>query len=109
MKLNNLPSVSPEWIYQYIYADKSRGGSLHKHLRCQKKRLKRRGATERCGQIIGPTCITERSEIVETRARIGDWEADTVIGRQGGVVLVTLAERKSQFSLIIKAKKQRQP
>lgn len=96
-------SVSPEWIYCHIYADKSQGGTLHTHLRCQKKRRKRRGTTERRGQIIGRVCITERPEIVETRARIGDWEADTVIGRQGGAVLVTLAERKSRFSLIIKA------
>jgi IS30 family transposase len=29
-----LPSVSPEWIYQYIYTDKKVGGNLHKHLRC---------------------------------------------------------------------------
>ena len=32
-----------------------------------------------------------------------DWEADTAIGKQGGAVPVTLAERKSQFSMIIKA------
>ena len=89
LKANDLPSVSPEWIYQHIYADKRQGGRLHTHLRCQKKRRKRRGSTERRGQIIGRVCITERPEIVETRARIGDWEADTVIGRQGGTVLVT--------------------
>ena len=26
------PSVSPEWIYQHIYADKRNGGNLHTHL-----------------------------------------------------------------------------
>ena len=104
LKVNGLPSVSPEWIYQHIYENKRQGGALHIHLRCQKKRRKRRGSTERRGQIIGRVCITERPEIVETRARIGDWEADTIIGRQGGAVLITLAERKSRFSLIIKAK-----
>ena len=89
LKANDLPSVSPEWIYQHIYADKRQGGTLHTHLRCQKKRRKRRGSTECRGQIIGRVSITERPEIVETRTRIGDWEADTVIGRQGGAVLVT--------------------
>ena len=103
LKANGHSSVSPEWIYQYIYFDKSQGGTLHTHLRCQKIRRKRRGTTERRGQIIGRICITERPEIVETRTRIGDWEADTVIGKQGGAVLVTLAERKSRFSLIVKA------
>ena len=103
LKVNGEPSVSPEWIYQHIYADKRQGGTLHTHLRCQKKRRKRRGSTERRGQIIGRVCITERPEVVESRSRIGDWEADTVIGKQGGAVLVTLAERKSRFSMIVKA------
>ena len=29
-------SISHEWIYQHIYRDKRDGGSLWKHLRCQK-------------------------------------------------------------------------
>jgi IS30 family transposase len=103
LKVNGEPSVSPEWIYQHIRAKKEQGGSLHTHLRCQKKRRTRRGTTERRGQIIGRVCITERPQVVESRGRIGDWEADTVIGKQGGAVLVTLAERKSRFSMIVKA------
>ena len=42
----------------------------------------------------------ERPEVVEARSRIGDWEADTVIGKLGGAVLVTLVERRSRLSLI---------
>ena len=34
------------------------------------------------------------------RERIGDWEADTVLGQQGTGVLVTLAERKSKLYLV---------
>ena len=55
------------------------------------------------GKSLGGSALRNAHNIVETRSRIGDWEADTVIGRQGGAVLVTLAERKSRFSLIIKA------
>ena len=44
--------------------------------------------------------IDERPEVVETRSRIGDWEADTVIGKLGGAVLVTLVELRSRLSLI---------
>ena len=44
--------------------------------------------------------IDERPEVVEARSRIGDWEADTVIGKLGGAVLVTLVERRSRLSLI---------
>jgi len=35
LKRENQPSVSHEWIYLYIYADKRRGGTLHRHLRSQ--------------------------------------------------------------------------
>lgn len=39
--------------------------------------------------------------MVEQRSRIGDWEADTVIGKPGGAVLVTLAERKTCQSILV--------
>jgi IS30 family transposase len=95
--------VSPEWIYQYILQDKQAGGDLYKYLRCQKQRKKRYGAKERRGQIKGRISIDERPDVVDQRSRIGDWEADTVIGKQGGAVLVTLVERKTRLSVIGKA------
>ena len=45
-----LGSISPEWIYQYVYTDKRNGGDLHRHLRCQKARKKRYGSYDRRGQ-----------------------------------------------------------
>ncbi len=95
--------ISPEWIYQYILQDKQSGGDLYSHLRCQKQRKKRYGAPDRRGQIKGRVSIDERPDVVNQRTRIGDWEADTVIGKQGGTVLVTLVERKTRWSMIGKA------
>lgn len=95
--------VSHEWIYQYILQDKHSGGDLHSHLRCQKQRKKRYGSPDRRGQIKGRISIDERPDVVNQRSRIGDWEADTVIGKQGGAVLVTLVERKTRWSMIGKA------
>lgn len=95
--------VSPEWIYQYILRDKQAGGDLHRYLRCQRQRKKRYGSPNRRGRIIGRKSIEERPEIVNQRSRIGDWEADTVIGKRGGPVLVTLVERKTRLSVISKA------
>ena len=97
------PSVSPEWIYQRIYADKRNGGDLHTHLRCQKQRRKRYGSIERRGQIKNRVSIEKRPAVVDLRSRVGDWEADTVIGKQGHSVLVTLVERKTRFTVAIKA------
>lgn len=95
--------VSPEWIYQYVLQDKKSGGDLHSHLRCQKQRKKRYGSPDQRGQIKGRISIDERPDVVSQRSRIGDWEADTVIGKQGGSVLVTLVERKTRWSAIGKA------
>ena len=92
--------ISHEWIYQYVYDDKRGGGDLHQHLRCQKKRRKRYGSNDRRGQIKGRVSIGERPSVVETRSRVGDWEVDTVIGRPGGSVLVTVVERKTRFSVM---------
>lgn len=94
--------VSHEWIYQYIYADKRAGGDLHSHLRCQKKRRKRYGAAERRGQITQRVSIEQRPKIVAARTRLGDWEADTVLGTKSSYALVTLVERKSRFTLLKK-------
>jgi len=92
--------VSHEYIYQYIYADKRQGGDLHKHLRCQKKRRKRYGSYDRRGRIANQVSIDERPEIVGERSRVGDWEGDTVIGKNHKGALVTLVERKSLYAII---------
>jgi IS30 family transposase len=44
--------------------------------------------------------IEQRPAIVEQRKRLGDWEADTVIGKKSRYALVTLVERMSRFTLI---------
>tara|TARA_B100000953_G_scaffold294506_1_gene284376 strand:+ start:196 stop:1161 length:966 start_codon:yes stop_codon:yes gene_type:complete len=95
-----LPTVSPEWIYQYILHDKAKGGNLYTHLRCQKQRKKRYGSADKRGQLKNRVSIDERPAVVDRRNRIGDWEIDTVIGRQGGAVLVTAAERKTRLSVV---------
>ncbi len=94
--------VSHERIYQYVKDDKISGGNLYRHLRCQKKRRKRYGTPSRRGHIKNRVCIDQRPDVVDKRLRIGDWEADTLLGtRKGGKVLATLAERKSRYCLIV--------
>lgn len=92
--------ISHESIYLHIYADKRRGGDLWRHLRCQKPRRKRYASgQERRGTIKNRVGIDERPAIVEQKSRIGDWEGDTVIGKNHRGALVTLAERKSRYIL----------
>lgn len=92
--------ISHESIYLHIYEDKRRGGDLWWHLRCQKPRRKRYASgQEGRGTIKNRVGIDERPVIVEQKSRIGDWEGDTVIGKNHRGALVTLAERKSRYIL----------
>ena len=104
-KKQNLASLSHERIYQYIYADKAAGGDLYTHLRCRKKRRKRYGSHDRRGQILNRKSIEERPAIVETKSRLGDWEADTIIGKAHHQALVSLTERHSKFILLAKVER----
>ncbi len=54
------------------------------------------------GQIRGRVSIDERPAIVNAKQRIGDWEIDTIIGKNHKGVLLTAVERKSKFTLIKK-------
>ena len=93
-------SISHEWIYQYIYADKHSGGDLYRFLRCQKVRRKRYGVYSRRGTIPNQVSIDDRPAIVDSKRRFGDWEGDTVIGKGHRGALVTLVERKSLYTVI---------
>jgi IS30 family transposase len=90
-----IPVMSHETIYLYIWDDKTNGGMLWRHLRgACKQRRKRYGRNDSRGRLAGKRMIQERPAIVERRARIGDWEIDTVHGR-GKPCVVTAVERKS--------------
>jgi IS30 family transposase len=73
---------------------------LHLALRHHKQRHKRRGVRERRGTISNQVSIEKRAAIVERRSRIGDWEADLVIGARHSQALVTINERKRRYALL---------
>jgi len=98
-------AISHETVYRRVYADKQSGGLLWKNLRCQKQRRKRYGKTERRGIIPNRLSIEDRPAIVEERSRIGDWEADTLIGRNHKQAIVSIVERKTGFTLIQKVER----
>jgi len=102
---NHNINISHERIYQHILNDRINGGSLFKHLRqSHKKRKKRYGSYSRRGQIKDRISIDERPSIVDSKKRIGDWEIDTIIGKNHKGTLLSIVERKSKFTLIAKLK-----
>jgi transposase, IS30 family len=92
--------ISHETIYQFVWNDKKYGGELYKFLRHSgKKYNKRKGKNAGRGLIPDRVDISERDPIVETKSRIGDWEADTVIGANQKGAIVTLVDRCSKLTL----------
>lgn len=104
--LEGQESLSHETIYQRILEDKNSGGTLYTHLRCKKKRKKRYGSARSTrGAIPNRIDIDQRPAIVDSRKRIGDWEGDTIIGSHtGGVVIASMVDRKSRFTVLAKSK-----
>lgn len=94
--------VCPATIYALIRRDKLNGGKLYKHLRYKKRYKQRTGSHELRGHIRNRVSIEQRPAVVEQKNRIGDWEADTVIGSSHQGVIVTLTERYSRLTLIAK-------
>lgn len=87
-----------------MHRDKRQGGKLYKHLRHNGRRYRKGNRAKR---VITPNRIgiEERPEIVDTKQRFGDWEVDTVLGKQGTGAIVSLVERKSKMHLIRKVSK----
>jgi IS30 family transposase len=93
--------ISHETIYKYIWSDKKTGGTLYKHLRrSNRKHRKRYGTNQLRGRIVGQVSIDLRPAIVDAKTRIGDWEIDTVTGKNSKGYLLTAVERKSKFTLV---------
>ena len=101
--MNNIPMVSHQRIYQFIYQDKVNGGELYKNLRTGKKRHRRKyGSTKPDYMIKSRTSIDLRPTVVNNKERFGDWEIDTIVGKNNKGAILTVVERKSAFVLMVK-------
>lgn len=102
LKLEGLPTVSHETIYLRIYDDKRKGGELYRHLRRRHGYRKRNGKYYKRGGWDTRRFINERPAVVDERSRMGDWEADTIIGSEKKGGILSLVERRSRFCLLKK-------
>jgi transposase, IS30 family len=95
-KKNQLKCVSIERIYQHIWSDKKNKGTLFKHLRTQGKRYRKRGKTnDSRGILTDRIPIENRPKIVDEKQRFGDFELDTIIGKNHQGAIVTLNDRST--------------
>lgn len=92
-----LGNISASSIYRYI---NERAPHLKKYLRSQKGKYRRKRGTklrETEREKAKKRRIDERPNIVERRGRIGDFEGDTMQGRDRRVRMVTFVDRRSGY------------
>ena len=90
----NLPCVSHERIYQFIWLDKKQGGTQYLHLRNQGRKYQKRGDKQAGrGCIPNRTDIDQRPAVVDQKKRIGDLEIDLIIGKDHKGALLTINDR----------------
>jgi transposase, IS30 family len=100
---NERPDIkyaSEKAIYKFVRSPYGR--NLERKLRNYKKKSGRPGNNKASG-LEGRIFIDQRPEIIENKARFGDWEGDLIVsGKDGKGVLLVLHERKSRLPLIEK-------
>ncbi len=90
--------ISHETIYKWIYEFRR---DLQKYLRCQKGQWRRKRGTkkrEKSRRMKQFKCIDTRPKIIEKRIRLGDWEGDTVIGKNRKNRILTYVDRTSGYA-----------
>lgn len=97
----NIPMVCHETIYKYIREDKIKGGDLYRHLRHKLKHRKRPVGGKHIN-IKDKVSIEQRPEIINNRSRFGDWEIDTIIGKNNRGAILTIVERKTKMLIMKK-------
>jgi len=98
LKQGNVIELHLETIYRFILEDKQAGGQLYKHLRHQNKTYRKRyGAAHNRHGIPNRVDIDERPEQANNRERVGDFEGDTIIGKNHKGAIVTLDDRKTKI------------
>ena len=108
LKRHKKMSLHHETFYLLIYIDKANGGDLYQHLRMASKPYRKRyGSYNRRGKIKNRVDIDDRPEIVDCRSRIGDREGDTVMGKRRKNTLLTIVERKTLYTMIVRLTERR--
>ena len=78
-------------------------GELYKNLRHNGKKYNKRGSKNAGrGFIPNRVDIDKRPSIVEEKSQIGDWEIDTIIGKNHKGAIVSIVDRHSKLTMLTK-------
>lgn len=98
-RLHTESVICHETIYSFIYKERP---DLVKYLRRQKNKYRRKRGTkarEERNKASKVRMIAERPDVVAQRIRIGDWEDDTVVGKEKVQRIWSCVERRSGFGM----------
>lgn len=108
-KLEGKTTVSHETIYKWIWESKHTNKkenrpfkTLYRELKHGKRRQKRGNIKDTRGAILSRNHISERPTVVEQRKRIGDLEADLMMGKDHKSALLVLTDRTTLITMIDK-------
>ena len=91
-------TISHQTIYRWIWACPQRSKHFRPYLRVAwRKRRKPYGKPSRRGQIPGRVSIEQRPAEANERRRVGDWEADTLMGKGRRGYVATCVDRASRY------------
>ncbi len=94
-------TVGRQWTSEHVRADRKAGGGLFLLLRRRGRKPNWRGGRHSGrGHIPGRVDISERPDEVERKERVGDREADTIIGKGHSGAVVSLVDRASKYALL---------
>lgn len=92
LKLRNIASVSHETIYKYI---RPRIDLFREYVRRKGKAYLPK--TRKKGPIKNRVGIEQRPKIVDEKQRVGDLEADTIVGAKHRSAIVSLVDRRTKL------------
>jgi len=89
--------ISDQTIYNWIAEDEDR-----EHWESMLRRRGKRPSRRKTTSTGEGARIEQRPEVIEGRLRLGDFEGDTVLGPPGTGGLITLVDRKSRYTIVVK-------
>jgi len=105
-KVQGIDGVSHEAMYQWIWRGKANKdpmtAELYKHLKHGRKRRRRGNAKDSRGILSGRVSIEERPEVVGERTRLGDLEADFMVGKAHKSALLVITDRATLLTRLKK-------
>jgi len=110
--IQGIDGVSHETIYQWIWRGKARKdpdiADLYKHLKHGRRRRKRGNDNDSRGILTNRVGIEQRPEVVDKRIRLGDLEADFIMGKAHKSAQLVITDRATLITRLKKVDTRKQ-